>query len=427
VDDRQIDELLTSALGRASGSPEAADLAREECLDASTLAAWASGALDSHASDEVERHLATCARCQEMAAIFARTEPVPAAVVPLQRPSPLRWIGPLVGLAAAATLVWAVWLRPSPATAPSPVTTAARADVPAGPGTTAGNAAASPEPAAAAAAIAPTSTPADAQAKLQRQQAARNETGRVTQAKPQFGQRSTVSGAEPPKSASIPVLTTPPPPAPVAAPMPAATPPPPPPPPPAAQPTFRAGVPVEPPATVRQMQEQVTVVDAIAQTKVAVVAEFSSASADVEAAPANRAAGGGGGGRGGRGGGFAGGAGAGIAASVATRPTVPVRWRILASGAVERSTDGVTWSAVTIDPPAQLTAGAAPSSAVCWLVGKGGVVLRSADGQRFARVTSPVEADLVAIRAVAGQVTVTTADGRAFTTLDNGVTWREGR
>jgi hypothetical protein len=176
------------------------------------------------------------------------------------------------------------------------------------------------------------------------------------------------------------------------------------------------------------MQEQVTVVDAIAQTKVAVVTEFSSAGADVDAAAANRApagAGGGGGGRGGRGGGFAGG-GAGIAASVQPRPAVPVRWRILASGAVERSTDGgATWNPVAIDPPAHVTAGVAPTPTVCWVVGKGGVVLLSIDGQRFNRVSAPTDADLVSVRAVGAQIaTVTAADGRMFATEDGGKSWK---
>jgi len=173
------------------------------------------------------------------------------------------------------------------------------------------------------------------------------------------------------------------------------------------------------------MQEQVTI-DAVSQSKTVVIAEFSSATADVEAAPADRAAGGGGGGRGGRGGGFAGGAGAGIAASVATRPTGPVRWRILGSGAVERSTDGgATWPPVAIDPPAQITAGVAPTPAVCWLVGKGGVVLLSIDGQRFNRVTAPTDADLVSVRAVGAQIaSVTAADGRMFTTEDGGRSWK---
>ena len=171
------------------------------------------------------------------------------------------------------------------------------------------------------------------------------------------------------------------------------------------------------------------VLDAVSASKAqAVIAEFSSAAADADVAAVPRAAGGagGGGGRGGgRGGGVAAGAGAGTAMG-ATAPANPtVRWRILGSGAVERSTDaGSTWSAVTIDPPAHVTAGIAPARTVCWLVGKAGVVLRSTDGQRFERVTFPVDADLASIRAASGQFTVTTTDGRTFTTTDDGKTWK---
>ncbi len=51
----------------------------------------------------------------------------------------------------------------------------------------------------------------------------------------------------------------------------------------------------------------------------------------------------------------------------------PVRWRILASGGVERSTTGgAAWEMVAIDSPAFITAGDAPGPAICWLVGRGG-------------------------------------------------------
>jgi photosystem II stability/assembly factor-like uncharacterized protein len=67
----------------------------------------------------------------------------------------------------------------------------------------------------------------------------------------------------------------------------------------------------------------------------------------------------------------------------------------------------------------------APSVSVCWLIGRGGVILRSVDGLRFVRVSFPEATDLAAIRATdARQATVTTADGRVFTTTDGGVSWR---
>jgi hypothetical protein len=120
---------------------------------------------------------------------------------------------------------------------------------------------------------------------------------------------------------------------------------------------------------------------------------------------------GGAGGGGGRGGGIA-------------RP--PTRWRVRSATVVERSTDeGVSWEALTIDPPATITAGVAPTPVVCWLAGRGGVVLRLADGQHFERVSLPEPADIKSITAAGAlQATVTTVDGRVFVTTDGGATWR---
>jgi photosystem II stability/assembly factor-like uncharacterized protein len=162
--------------------------------------------------------------------------------------------------------------------------------------------------------------------------------------------------------------------------------------------------------------------DAVAPT--AVVAEFSSADrANAEITTTGAAGRGGGGGRGGRGGG----------AATATRPeqvfrqAVPVRWRVLASGAVVRSTDeGATWTAVAIDPPAHVLGGAAPSVSVCWLIARQGVILRSIDGgATFVPFISPELTELASIRATSAQdASVTTVTGRVYITTDGGVTWR---
>jgi hypothetical protein len=113
--------------------------------------------------------------------------------------------------------------------------------------------------------------------------------------------------------------------------------------------------------------------------------------------------------------------------AAAAAPAPPVRWRILADGRVERSTTrGETWDAIAIGPALRITAGAAPVQAVCWLVGRAGVVLRTTDAQHFERVVFPETPDLVRVRAASAQdATVTTADGRAFTTADGGATWTE--
>jgi hypothetical protein len=99
------------------------------------------------------------------------------------------------------------------------------------------------------------------------------------------------------------------------------------------------------------------------------------------------------------------------------------RWRVTGTQ-VERSTDaGSTWTPVFTGVTGILAA-AAPSDSICWLAGRGGIVLLSTDGTTWRRVTSPDTTDLSAIRATDGRTaTVTTADGREFTTTDGGRTW----
>jgi hypothetical protein len=122
------------------------------------------------------------------------------------------------------------------------------------------------------------------------------------------------------------------------------------------------------------------------------------------------------------------GAAAGAPADVArieiVSPNPSVRWRI-AGAVVERSTNGgSTWEAVPTGVAAELTAGAAPSLTVCWLVGRGGVVLRSIDGLSWSRVAFPEMTDLSAVRATdARNASVSTVDGRTFSTTDGGTTW----
>ena len=74
---------------------------------------------------------------------------------------------------------------------------------------------------------------------------------------------------------------------------------------------------------------------------------------------------------------------------------------------------------------AVITSGAAPSDSVCWLVGKSGVVLQSTDGRSWRRVPFPQAVDLVAISAADERLaTVTTINGRTFTTADAGKSWK---
>ena len=85
---------------------------------------------------------------------------------------------------------------------------------------------------------------------------------------------------------------------------------------------------------------------------------------------------------------------------------------------------GTTWEAAPAPSITELTAGSAPSTSVCWVVGRGGVVLVTTDGRTWRRVAFPEATDLTAVRARDGRsASVTTADGRPFSTTDGGVTW----
>jgi hypothetical protein len=103
------------------------------------------------------------------------------------------------------------------------------------------------------------------------------------------------------------------------------------------------------------------------------------------------------------------------------------RWRLGPPGSVEYSNDGgSTWQTLSTGVSAGLTAGASPSSSVCWLVGRSGTVVLTTDGRRFQRVAFPEGVDLIAVSAVDARIaTVTTADGRRFSTADGGLTWRQ--
>jgi hypothetical protein len=163
----------------------------------------------------------------------------------------------------------------------------------------------------------------------------------------------------------------------------------------------------------------------------AVVVEFSVAdlakdqAASAVGQTAARAGGGrGGGGRGGGGGGAA------ARARIAVDAVVVPRWRVLAGGALERTSDaGATWTAITFDPPVHVIGGFTPAPGVCWLVARDGIVLLSVDATapqpRFQRRPFLDGLELVSVRATSARdATVTAVDGRVFVTSDGGTTWR---
>mgnify|MGYP006272700837 CR=1 FL=1 len=111
--------------------------------------------------------------------------------------------------------------------------------------------------------------------------------------------------------------------------------------------------------------------------------------------------------------------------AIVSADTPASRWRIVDRRRVERSTDGGrSWQPAALAAPADLIAGASPAAGVCWVVGRGGLVFVTTDGLTFRRLTVPTSADVTAVRAPdARTAVVTTADGRTFRTADLGITW----
>jgi hypothetical protein len=97
------DRLLERHLRRAFRSGAAAPVT-DACLDAERLAAWIDGGLDSRGAEAIERHVSSCARCQALVGVMARTEPLEPVQTAWWRRWPA-WAIPLTAGAAAA-LVW---------------------------------------------------------------------------------------------------------------------------------------------------------------------------------------------------------------------------------------------------------------------------------------------------------------------------------
>jgi hypothetical protein len=435
------------------------------CVDAATLAAWAEDALSPEEMAASEAHIATCARCRELAATLsamAESEGAPAAAVVPFTPRPSgRWkvIVGAMGAVAASVLIWVAVRDESPTLD----TTAAanRAAETQGPGV--GGKVPLPE-----AAPTPPVRPESAYTRFPRADVAseterrQGQQGQRALAAPRpeekLARENTARTAEPRQSSAKPSTMPVEPPARATAPPPppaAVQPPPPQPaPPPSPVGTARSStVTGLPPSTINIDITGIKPTDPNKGTEtffsLPIVAEFV-AGADLQAAEGQQGQGfgavadrsrAGGAGRGGGGGGGRGAGASGAAAGgVAQKPTdeffstVPVRWRLrggspappVSIALLDRSKDaGVTWEPVSL--PAQttmLSGGSAPTNTVCWLVGRAGTVLLSTDGTTFRQVTKPADVDLVSVRAVdARSATVRTADGRTFATSDGGVTW----
>ena len=424
---------LTRALGQSL------EPASDACLDAEALAAWSEGRLSGDTLTQAEHHLSTCARCQELLAVFANAEPQAAAVViPFWSRRAVRWIVPATAAAAAAVLVWMV-VPFRDADRPAS-TSMARVEPQAAP---------APPPA-----VAPPPTPLAERVEKPLAKELADDAKLESRARPGGSSEQKNAAAvrsdaprppavgEPARDASMDraAATAPPAPAEVpSVPTPRSAPPPPAAAPPMApSPRAAEGAVGQAKAGAAAQAEQSRFADASAKPAAEATSSLQRVAAPAVViyvtpvavvidravpAPAGNVAG-----RGGR-------AGA-TAPAPAPPPPPPMappaplpipRWRISDGTRVERTEDGVSWQSATIQSPGPLTAGFAPSALVCWLVGPNGAVFRAMDGITFDRRPFPESAALVSVRATADgqQATVTAADGRQFTTTNGGASWTQ--
>ena len=375
--DRSIDRLLRRRVESDAGLP-----ATNACVDAETLAAWMDGSLSREALDRAEHHASGCARCQAMLASMARTAPDTAGH-PWWRSLTARWVVPIAAAATAVALWVSVDRQQNPAL-PAPPPAALSRSEPAAPPAMLADArersvASLDQDKAASARSAKADAPADtraAQKSVPGRVVGGAAGGRTTDAlRPSLQARSDNAASVASNAAATAAPAPPPPPAapvlPNAAPVPAAEPP---------------------------------VISPLAET-VRVIPESSTKRMRAE-----------------------GGARAGAAFTSAIEiasPEPTFRWRLLAPGTIQRSTDGgATWQPQAAPPGIVLTAGSSPARDVCWIVGRAGAVVLSTDGTTWQRRSFPEAVNLAAVRAIdAKNATVTTADGRQFSTADGGATW----
>ncbi len=422
--DRTTDALLRASLSRLPGGDAPAG-----CVDAETLAAWSERALPAPDAARIDAHLADCSRCQALLAAFVRTEPeaAAAATAPIWARWPtFKWLVPAATLAATVVIV-AVLTRETRDAALAPVQMA-RQEV--------SNAAPAP------AQERPAEATADQAASLSDRADAEARSNEI---------RQSAAGAPAP---------------PITAPAAPAAPPP------QSRPTLTDGAPnvslgaagqaaaaQTRPAPTADAEKSSAKLDSVQVTNIPLdrnrsyqalvvltpgaqqepgpgarseagapaqrTVSFSNVVAEIVSAPRAAFAAAGSGGRAGRGRAGAARAAEAAAEAAALPNTIPARWRILATGVVERSTNGgATWHAVTVDTRVLVSGGVSPSDLVCWLIGPGGTVVLSTDGLTLRRVPFPETTDLVSVAAENDrQATVTTADGRTFVTFDGGATW----
>jgi Photosynthesis system II assembly factor YCF48/Putative zinc-finger len=386
--DRALDEMLRRAM-----TDDAPAVSAEACLDAETAAAWMEDTLSSTDRAAAEAHAAGCPRCQAVLAAMARTEtPAEPARAWWQR-SAMRWLAP-VGLAAAVGITVFVLIPREieqkadvqvDLSKQAPIDAAKRSEpsLPSPPEAREG--AASPSSAMAG-------SPVQQESKaLRRRDAPKEETRQQASARSAADERA--KDVATPK----PALTTPPSPPPT--PPPAATP---------LQPVAPLATPsTPPPAAAAESMAKANVQSRAGGAAGGVVSGGAGTRAPADALRYGAVA---------------------EAVSITREvlsPDQQSRWRIVPPATVEHSTDGGrTWAAQEMPTHAALAAATAPAPTVCWIVGKAGTVLLTVDGRTWQSVAFPETADLVSITAPsADAATVTTADGRTFSTTDRGRSW----
>lgn len=102
-----------------------------------------------------------------------------------------------------------------------------------------------------------------------------------------------------------------------------------------------------------------------------------------------------------------------------------VMWRVGAAGLIEHSSDGgLTWQTQASNVEAELLAGSAPAEKICWVVGRAGTILRTTDGEHWEKITPPAPLDYVGVTASDALHAVVLAEGgKRFRTADGGRAW----
>ncbi len=109
-------------------------------------------------------------------------------------------------------------------------------------------------------------------------------------------------------------------------------------------------------------------------------------------------------------------------------PDSNVLWLVSNGGDVGRSEDGgATWKFTSLGLHGLFVSGSAPTAKICWLLGEHGAIFRTTDGKTWTAVPFPAAADDAEFEQIEAKddltATVTAADGRKFSTSDGGKTW----